>query len=370
MVYREVPSLFQKFPGLKGKVPWMELGQFPTPVRKLEILGKELGHDNLFLKEDNLSGEKYGGNKVRKLEFALADAIEKGRNPVITIGAVGSNHVLATTIYSKIAGLKTVGVFVPQPVQENLRSNILCNCMEGCEIEYVQNQTYMPFKTIQLYFKNWIKNRQRPYLLFIGGSSTTGVLGYVDAVFEMESQIKEGDFPEPDYIITPAGSGGTLAGLVLGLKLSDLKSKAIGVRVVEENFCNEKAISFMAKRTLKYLRKRDRSISDIDIKPQEVEMLHDYFGTSYATYTNKGVKAIKKLKDLENLKLEGTYSGKAMAGFMDFMADPSRKNKSALFISTYNSKPLDDILCECAGPEILPDELNRYFTEDIAKVVD
>jgi len=364
------PYLIKQFPGLRGRLPWLDLGRFPTPVLPMNKLQERLGCGPLHVKRDDLSGEVYGGNKVRKLEFTLADALKRKRNPVITIGAVGSNHVLATTIYARKVGLDTIGVFVPQPVQENLRANILCNCVQGCRIEYAASDNRAFFKVVAIYLREWIKNRGRPYLLWIGGSSRLGVLGYVEGALELAAQVKEGMLPEPEYIFTPAGSAGTLAGLILGLKLAGLASRPVGVRVVEKSFTNEKTTAFMANRALAYLRRLDPAVPAFTINSGAVLMLHDYFGRRYAQYTTKGVAAINMARELEGLKLEGTYSGKAMAGLMEFMSRPENKNRSALFINTYNSIPLDPLLASCPGPEILPAAVREYFQKDIAPVED
>jgi D-cysteine desulfhydrase len=336
----------------------------------MEKLGWRIGCSQVYVKRDDVSGEDYGGNKVRKLEFTLADALERKRDPIITAGAVGSNHVLATTVYSKKLGLRTIGVFVPQPVQEYLRTNILCNCHLGCEIEYVENGNMALVRAGTVYLKEWIKNRERPYLLWAGGSSTLGILGYVEAALEIADQVKKGILPEPEFIFAPVGSSGTLAGLVLGVKLAGLSSRPVGVRVFDKTFANEKVTAFLANRAASYLRNRDASILKIKISAGEVHMLHDYFGKGYARYTRKVVETINLLKELEDISLEGTYSGKAMAAFMDFMSRPARQKSPALFINTYNSVPLDPVLDSCPGPEILPESIREYFHKDIAPVED
>jgi len=93
--------LFEEHPTLKEKLPYVSLGDFPTPVTPLSRLGKEIGADGLYLKDDGISGTPYGGNKVRKLEFLIADALRKGAREVLTFGCAGSNHALATAIYAK-----------------------------------------------------------------------------------------------------------------------------------------------------------------------------------------------------------------------------------------------------------------------------
>ena len=348
----------------------MALGRFPTPVHRMENLCRRLSCDALYVKRDDLSGDSYGGNKVRKLEFTLADAITQGRDPIITMGALGSNHVLATTIYSKKAGLGTIGLFLPQPFQTYVRANILCNHAQGCVINYVANQFELIGRCCTLYVRELLRNRRRPYLLPAGGSSVLGVLGYVEAAFEIADQVRKGVLPEPAYIFVPVGSCGTMAGLVLGKKLSGIKSTPVGVRVYSRSFANETAVAFMANRTLRYLNRLDRSIPMLETSSHELVMLHDYYGQGYARFTGKGVKAVELLGELEGLTLEGTYSGKAMAGFMDFMSLPDRCTEPALFIATYNSMPLDPFLTGCQPPRLLPKAVHEYFMKVGAPVSD
>jgi 1-aminocyclopropane-1-carboxylate deaminase/D-cysteine desulfhydrase-like pyridoxal-dependent ACC family enzyme len=362
------PLLFTRFPRLRGRVPWMQLGTMPTPVEPMTRLGEHLGCDNLWVKRDDLTGESYGGNKVRKLEFTLAQARDLHRDLIITSGAVGSNHVLATTLYARDHGLQVLSIFVPQPIQENLRTNLLCNCVQGCRIEYLQRMNLLPLAAAWVYGREWTRNRRRPYLLYIGGSNTAGILGYVEAALEIADQVKTGQLPLPEFIFVPVGSCGTFAGLALGLQIAGLPSIPVGVRVSGREYANESVTAYLANRALRYLRRLDPSVPDARVDKRRLFMLHDYCGDEYARYTVKGVEAVALAQDLEGIKLEGTYSGKAMAAFLDFMRPRARAHVPALFINTYNSRPLDPFLAGCPGPSILPSALQTYFRDDVAAV--
>lgn len=364
------PRLFSRFPGLRGKTPFRSLGIFPTPVQRMEKLEQRLGASALFVKRDDLSGETYGGNKVRKLEFVLADAANQGRGPIITLGAVGSNHVLATTLYAKKLGIQVIGVMIPQPVQANLRVNLMADLAQGCRIEYAPSNAAVAGKIASLCAREWGKNRRRPYLLWAGGSSRLGVLGYVEAGLEIGAQVREGLLPEPKFVFVPVGSGGTLAGLTLGLRFAGLFSRAVGVRVYNRSTANERVVAFMANWTLAWLQKRDPAILEPKIKPAEIMMLHDYFGAGYSQYTTKGVAAMKLAQDLEGLVLDGSYSGKNMDGFIDFMSRPEHRGQPALFINTYNSRPTEHLLAGAPSWQSLPPALREYFTQDLAPVSD
>ncbi len=118
---KEIPSLFIEFPELKERIPWVRLGEFPTPVQEL----RNLGHKNFWIKRDDLTSSLYGGNKVRKLEFALAEGLDKKKKKVLTFGGIGTNHGLATAIFCQKLGLDCSLLLFKQPVTRNVKQNIL-----------------------------------------------------------------------------------------------------------------------------------------------------------------------------------------------------------------------------------------------------
>ena len=131
--------LFEHYHLLAHKLPYVSLGEFPTPVQKLNQLGRQLGLDNLFIKRDDLSGKVYGGNKIRKLEFLLGDALRIGAKEVLTFGSAGSNHALATAIYARQLGLKSISMLVPQPNAHYVRRNLLMSYHCGAELHLYSN---------------------------------------------------------------------------------------------------------------------------------------------------------------------------------------------------------------------------------------
>jgi D-cysteine desulfhydrase len=357
------PHLFRLHPRLEGRVAWTRLGELPTPVAPLPRLGAHAGHGNLWVKRDDLSSPLYGGNKVRKLEFTLADALRRRRRTVITFGALGSNHVLATTVHGRRLGLSTAGVLVPQPVQEYLRRNVLCDQAAGCRIEYVPARAGLPGRALRLTLAV-----PRPYLLWMGGSSRLGVLGYVEAGLEIGAQVEAGLMPEPEYAFVPAGTGGTAAGLILGLALAGLRTRAVAVRVLERTLVNEHVIALMARRAHALLARLDPTVPPVRVEPGHVLMLHGHAGSEYARFTAAGQRAVALARELEGLRLEGTYSGKALAGMMAFLRDSVRRAAPVLFIDTHNSAPLAPLMSGGAGPEALPAPVREYFSRPVADV--
>jgi len=357
------PLIFKLFPACQKKLSWISLGQFPTPIQKLEKLGIRLGLNQLYCKRDDLSHHLYGGNKVRKLEFLLAEAKRLKKKSLLTLGAWGSNHILATTFFGKQLGLKTIAIMVPQPAQEYARKNVLIDYALGCELNYAKTNLAVPGKIIKIYLNRLFK-REIPYFIWAGGSNPLGTLGYVNAGLEIAEQVKQGTLPEPDYIFCAVGSCGTFTGLVLGIMLAGLKSKLLGVRVYEKWVANAKSAYQLGKRALALLKANGAKLS-MKLSSADFTILHQYAGKGYAHFTKAGVEAMKMADELEGIKLEGTYTAKALSALLDLAGKNELKNKKALFINSYNSNPIEKIAPVLPDYRELPKELHHCFLEQI-----
>jgi D-cysteine desulfhydrase len=201
----------------------LTLGNFPTPVRRLECLPELPGE--LWLKDDGCSSELYGGNKVRKLERTLASALAAGSKRIVTVGAAGSHHVLATALFARRLGIETVAVLCPQPWTSHAERVLLAVLGLGVDVKIAKNQVRAAWQMAREYA------RGGGYLLPPGGSNTEATLGYVDAVHELSGQIRQGTLPEPDVIVAALGSGGTVAGILAGVTELELRSRVLGVSV-------------------------------------------------------------------------------------------------------------------------------------------
>ncbi len=359
------PVIFERFPSLQGKIPWVQLGEFPTPVPRLERLGKEIGLAQLYCKRDDLSHPEYGGNKIRKLEFLLADALRQNRKVVLTLGAWGSNHALATTVLSNKLGLKPACVMVPQCGQEYARNNLLANFALGCELAYAGNNLAAAYQIISVYLRHWLSGA-RPYFIWAGGSNALGVLGYVNAGLELAQQVKAGLLPEPDHVFCAVGSCGTLAGLVLGMKMAGLKTKVIGVRVYDKIGANSYMASRLARSALKLLRENDPSVPDLKLPASEFTVLHDYAGPAYAAPTDSGKEAVRLARDLEGLKLDTTYTGKGLSAIIDLARKGKLENRTVVFLNSFNSRPLEKLVPQKPAPSELPEKFRQCF-DQVAK---
>jgi D-cysteine desulfhydrase len=188
-----VIPLFKTYPQLEARLPYISLGEFPTPVQKLERLGAELGISQLYMKRDDLSGKVYGGNKPRKLEFILGKALRSGAREVIAFGGAGSNHALATAIYSQQLGVKSISILALQPNAHYVRRNLLMSYKCGAELHLcgaeLHSPIFMPLvylaTTYQLLMHK-LRTGHLPQIIPPGGSSPLGAIGFVNAAFELK----------------------------------------------------------------------------------------------------------------------------------------------------------------------------------------
>jgi D-cysteine desulfhydrase len=338
------PALFRAFPEIEG-LPHRPLLRRPAPVAELTRLAKRAGSDCLWAKRDDAISRRFGGNKARKLEWILAEAIQAGARRLLTVGVVGSNHVLATTVHGIDAQLAVRAVQMPAPLSHQARRSArVCEAL-GLQIRWAPHPAALPFALAAERARALVDRKVRTYWIAGGGSSAIGTLGYVDAGLELAEQVRAGELPEPAWIVVPAGTGGTLAGLILGCKLAGLKTRVLGVRVVNRAVCNSRSVARLANATLSLLRRSGlpaRSTSAI--KASDVTLIHSAYGRGYGLETAGGREAVTVAHDLENLPLEPVYSGKAMSGMLSAMLDdPALRRGPTLFWLTAASNRVESL---------------------------
>ena len=360
--------LFEHYRLLTHKLPYVSLGEFPTPIQKLDQLGSHIGLDSLFIKRDDLSGKVYGGNKIRKLEFILGDALRSKVNEVLTFGAAGSNHALATAIYAKQLGLNSISMLVPQPNAHYVRRNLLMSCHCGAELHLYPNLPYISLLAAPAVFYQLLRHRlkrgQFPRVIPMGGSSPLGAVGFVNAAFELKGQILRGEIPEPDYIYVASGSMGTAAGLTLGLKAINSKTRVVAVRVNSDKFVNAKGMVKLIYKTNCLLSSLDPSFPKLGFPEHDMDIRHSFFGKQYALFTKEGMEAVSRVERYGGIKLEGTYTGKAFAALIDDGKKSSLRDKVILFWNTYNSTDFSDAIAT-TDYHRLPRCFHRYFEEEV-----
>jgi 1-aminocyclopropane-1-carboxylate deaminase/D-cysteine desulfhydrase-like pyridoxal-dependent ACC family enzyme len=363
-------ALFEQYPKLREKIPHISLGVFPTPVQKLEHLGNGLHLSDLYIKRDDLSGVEYGGNKVRKLEFILGQALREKAKEVITFGGAGSNHALATAIYSAKIGLKCISILMDQPNARYVRKNLLMSHHIGAELHFCKGEVYSPeFKRMvdeQLNYHHRITGSY-PYVIPLGGSSTLGVLGYVNAAFELAKQISNSEIPKPDFIYVAAGTLGTAAGLILGCKLAGLAIQVVSVRVTPPIMVNKTEMLKKIKAAKELLASIDSSLPSCNFYLKDIDIRGNYYGGEYALFTKAGMQAIDLVKTKEGISLDGTYTGKTFAALIDDARKGKLRGKRALFWNTLNSVDFSKIIASSDYHNI-PYDFHRYFVEGVQKL--
>ncbi len=348
--------LYDTHPTLSAHLPWQGLSDCPTPVQRLQGLQRETGASALYLKRDDISGPHYGGNKLRKLEFLLADAHRQGARRVLTFGAAGSNHATATAIYAKVAGLRSISMLTRQVNAASVGRNLLASFRAGAELHHYPDERGMANAVRYQLARHLAVDGVEPVVIRGGGSSPLGSVGFVNAAFELKAQIDAGELPEPARIYLPLGTTGTTAGLALGLAAAGLRSEVIAVRVVHPSIGTAARMNNLYRECNRLLHQHDPSFA-LQGEPQ-VTIRGDFYGPGYARYTPQGLAAMRRLQDADGVQLDGTYTGKAMAAMLADLSDPDLRSAPALFWNTYNSRPLNT---DGLDYRALPAPFHAYF---------
>lgn len=317
--------------------PRVRLGHLPTPLEHLPRLSEELGGPEIWIKRDDCTGLSTGGNKTRKLEFLMAEAIEQGADIVLTQGAVQSNHARQTAAAAAKLGFKCHLLLENRTGSTNPlyldNGNVLLDVLHGATYEHRPAGLDMHQELLDVADK-FAKEGMKPYVIPGGGSNPTGALGYVNCAFELMSQINEMGL-HFDHLIHATGSQGTQAGLVAGMKLisSPLPVLGIGVRAPKEQ--QESAVYALTEKTLALFKNAP------ELKKEDIVANCDYVGEDYGIPTEKGIEAIRMLAELEGILFDPVYSGKGMSGMIDLIRKGQfKKGERIVFLHTGGSAAL------------------------------
>ena len=314
-------------------IPHLSLGNFPTPVARLSNLERALGFKSLWIKRDDLSGPLGGGNKVRKLEYMHAAPDGAKKKTLFTIGPTGSNHVRATAVYGKASGFRVECLLFKQPPTEYSEANYRKICENAYRVYEVKRMHTMFARYAYEQAKTVLGIGEERYFIPAGGSSPLGSVGYVKAVLELKSQIEADILPEPRFIFVPVGTCGTIAGLIVGVRLAGLRTQIVGVRVADAVVANSWAISRMVRRILRLI----GAVDAHDINPRRIELWHNDFGKGYAIPTDAGTRAVAMMAEHEGITLENTYTGKTLAGMVHYIREQGCEGEHVLFWNTYGT---------------------------------
>lgn len=356
--------LFEHYPQLKEQIPYIQLATLPTPIEKLTKMSEKYGIE-LYIKRDDLTAHGkslYGGNKIRKLEFLLAQAQACGAQKVLTFGAAGSNHALATAAHAQRLGMKTICMLKPQANSDIVKQNLLLHLKYNSELHYSPNDEIRNNDSYALCVEYLKNDGKIPYIIPTGGANIFGTLGFVNAAFELNQQIKQGLCPKPTHIYVACGSCGTAAGLLLGCKALGLDVHIIAIAVEPDhtNHC-AKTIAQLFDETNHYLHDFDESFPLCSYSHKDLTIDFSCCGPDYGIFTELGNKATQEMLTLESIPLDGTYTAKAFAGLL--ATAPAEQNAIILFWNTYYSpistttrSPIDDY-------HKLPSCFHEYFSD-------
>ncbi len=303
--------------------PCVPFGVLPTPLYKLNRLSNELGK-NIYIKRDDLIGIGLGGNKVRKLEFLLADAQKNGADVVLTAGGPQSNHAMLTAACAAQLGMRCILVLKKRGALTG--GNQILNQIYGAQVYFVDTDSYDDVYAEMHHMMEELKQEgHTPYFIPVGGSVPLGSLGYVNCAKEIANQAKEMEV-DFDSIVSATGSGGTYAGLTYGAKLFMPSVKSIGIGICDDPF---EEITFDLMNGLKELLQ-----SDVPVEREDIH-IHFHIGPGYSIPSPEGCAAVRRLARSEGILADPVYTGKALAGFFQMLEQGYFHNdKNILFVHT------------------------------------
>ncbi len=320
-----------------SRFPRVRIGHLPTPLEPMERLSKLLGGPRLWIKRDDCTGLATGGNKTRKLEFLIADALARKADTVITQGATQSNHARQTAAAAAKFGLECHLLLEDRTGNNtpdyNLGGNVMLDELHGATISRRPGGADMNAEMEKL-AQTLRGNGRKPYVIPGGGSTPVGALGYVNAAFELVAQANDLGLVI-GHLVHATGSAGTQAGLVTGLVAlnSGIPVLGIGVRAPKEK--QENAVFELACRTAEHM-----GLPDI-VRREHVAANCDYVGEGYGIPTAGMRAAVSLLASTEGILLDPVYSGKGMDGLLDLVRKGYfPKDSDVVFLHTGGSAAL------------------------------
>jgi len=322
---------------LLAQIPRRRYTNRQTPLEKLEHLTEKLGGPTIYMKRDDLLGLTAGGNKTRKLEFLMADAIKHGADTVITTGAIQSNHCRLTLSAAIKEGLHC------QLVLQEKQSGTYDQRASGNNFLYellgAENITVVPPEANPLEEMNRLAMQLRdegrkPYVIPLGGSNEIGTLGYVACVQEIVQQTCDIGV-HMSHVVGVVGSGGTFAGLALGFGLHYSDVSLTGMHITGTKETQDPLVQQHIENAANFLQ------VPFHIPTKRIKLYDDYVGEGYGVPTDEMIAAVKLVAQTEGILLDPVYTGKAMAGLIDLIDQGVyTKDDNVLFIHTGGSPAL------------------------------
>ncbi len=344
--------LAEAYPRLANRLPKLDLADLPTPLdtRALRIASRSA---EILVKRDDLTGKLYGGNKVRKLEYLLQRARQRGAARIATFGTVASNHALATALYARELGYPCTCLLSNQVRTPAAARALNLHLDNGTEIIRYGGNRGTRIATLRKHL--W---HRQVFLIPPGGSNWLGAVGFVGAGLELAAQIESAGGDVPDRLYVANGTMATAVGIVLGLTLAGLATEVQAVQVTEDFISSPAAMRRLLEKTALMLSRLDPSIPADLAQRSRYEFRTGFLGEGYARTTEAAERALAVARDQLGLTLETTYTGKAMAALIH---DLETRGGKVLFWNTYNSRPLPATTARPDDTSRLPEAFLPYF---------
>jgi len=312
-----------------ARFPRLHLAHLPTPLEPMPRLSKELGCE-IWIKRDDCTGMSTGGNKTRKLEFLMAEAVEMGADMVMTQGATQTNHGRQTAAFAAKLGMACHILLEDRTGYNNENyngnGNVLLDHLHGATTEKFPGGTDMVAE-MEKAAEAARANGKKVYVIPGGGSNPTGALGYVNCAFELVGQANDRSLVI-DRLVHATGSSGTQAGLVTGMKAINAGIPVLGIGTRAPQPKQEQMVYDLACRTAEKL-----GCPGV-VAREDVMANTDYVGEGYGLPTDSGLEAIRMFAELEGILLDPVYSGKGAAGFIDLARKGAFKEQRVAFLHT------------------------------------
>jgi D-cysteine desulfhydrase len=293
------------------EIPRIHIADLPTPLDSASNLADELGIDCLLIKRDDNTGLALGGNKARKLEYLMAEALAAKADVVLACGGPQSNHVRMTAAAARKLGMDCI-IFMPrESIPESFEGNLLLDAILGAEMRFLPELGFAGLNRAMAHEEaRLLEEGRKPYVIPIGGSTPLGAVGYVTAVRELADQLKQHGYENADIVVA-LGTGGTLAGIILGTYLFMPNSKVIGISVVMPKHAIRPKVERLAVSAAKLI--------NVGHEPDfsRMDIFDEYLGPGYGIPTPECKEAILQTARTEGIVLDPVYTGKAMAGLID-----------------------------------------------------
>jgi D-cysteine desulfhydrase len=310
------------------KLPRFPLAQLPTPLEKLERLSRELGGPELYIKRDDQTGLAFGGNKTRKLEFLVGQALNEGADTLVTAGAAQSNHCRQTAAAAARAGLKCE-LILNGDKPAVLEGNLLLNELLGANEHWIQ-RSERAAKLREVPEKLRAQGR-KPYVIGVGGSNGVGATGYAVAMIELMEQLRASD-QHLDHIVFGSSSGGTQAGLIVGARLEGFEGQLHGLSIDKGDLeldSYEEEVAQIANECAEYIG------FDSRFDWPDIKIVYGYLGEGYGVVGDLEREAIRLMARCEGIILDPVYAGRAFGALVDLIRKKTfKRGERVLFWHT------------------------------------